>query len=85
MAPVAACPHATARTIGIALGSGIPPFRIFRSIKRETIANKLFPRSVPPEQVATLRPYWSGGESHQHKEPHQFRTRNDRTETQQAR
>src|SRR5262249_20114649 len=40
---VAACPHAAARTIGITLTSGIPPFRILRPIQRETIANKPFP------------------------------------------
>jgi hypothetical protein len=39
---VAACPHAAARTIGIALCSRIPSFRILRPIQRETIANEPF-------------------------------------------
>src|ERR1700746_1211768 len=39
---VATCPHAAARTIGITLGGGILPFRMWRRIQRETVANKPF-------------------------------------------
>ena len=39
---IAARPHPATRTIGVALGGGIPSFRILRPIKRETIAHKPF-------------------------------------------
>src|SRR5438105_4711969 len=52
---VAACPHAAARTIGIALHSRIPSFRILRPIQR-AIANEPFAEVSAADRAGRYAP-----------------------------